>query len=119
MSALSVTGLLMRISVSAEPNRELRSAASAMMRYVVSDSGSLTSTVACPVASVATEPSQNASVRKSRRTVPGPESSPPPPPSDAPFGVNTRREMIRCRVSSLRTCSDLLTYTDFSTSGVR
>ena len=31
-----------------------------MMRYVVSDSGSVTSRVARPVASVSTEPSQNA-----------------------------------------------------------
>src|SRR4051812_7866132 len=68
----SVTGLLMRISVSADPNRELPPPATAMMRYVVSDSGSVTATDACPRASVTTEPSQNASVRKSLRTVPGP-----------------------------------------------
>ena len=38
-AALSTTGLLMRISLSADPNRDALSAATAMMRYVVSDSG--------------------------------------------------------------------------------
>ena len=42
-----------------------------MMRYVVSDSGSVTSAVAWPLASVTTEPIQKASTRKSFRIVPG------------------------------------------------
>ena len=59
-----------------------------MMRYVVRLSGSVTSAVARPCASVGSEPSQKASTRKSLRTgVPGPSSAPPPPPSSAPFGV--------------------------------
>ena len=41
-----VSGLLTRISLSAEPKRDALSAATAMMRYVVSDSGSVTSAVA-------------------------------------------------------------------------
>ena len=63
----SVSGLLMRTSLSPDPKRELRSPATAMIRYVVSDSGSLTSTSAWPFASVATDPTQNASTRKSFR----------------------------------------------------
>ncbi len=99
---LSVSGLLVRTSTSSEPKRELRSAATAMIRYVVSDSGNVTSTTARPSALVVTDPSQNARTRKSRRTVPAP-SSPPPPPSLSPFGVSTRRETIRWRLSSLKT----------------
>ena len=48
---------------------------------------------------VVTEPSQNASTRKSFRSVPAPASAPPPPPSVSPLGVSTRREMIRWRLS--------------------
>ena len=117
-AGLSVTGLLIRISVSPAPNRDARSAATAMMRYVVSDSGSLTLMFAWPLTSVATEPSQNASTRKSRRTVPGPPSLPPPPPSVSPFGVSTRRDTIRWRLSSFTTSSAFCTYTEPSTSGV-
>jgi hypothetical protein len=72
---------------------------------VVSDSGSVTSTVAAPLASVTTEPTQNARTRKSLRIVPEPGSSPPPPPSSPPFGVSTRRLTIRCRLSVVMTCS--------------
>jgi hypothetical protein len=34
-------------------------------------------------------------------------SLPPPPPSPSPFGVSTRRLMMRCRLSSFITCSAL------------
>ena len=92
---LSVSGLLTRTSLSPDPNRELRSAATAMIRYVVRDSGSLMSRRARPLASVVTDPSQNARTRKSFLSVPAPASAPPPPPSVSPFGVSTRRETMR------------------------
>ena len=60
-------------------------------------------------AAVTTEPSQNASARKSLRIAPAPESAPPPPPSVSPFGVNTRRETMRWRLSVVITCSALRT----------
>jgi len=58
-----------------------------------------------PLLSVAIEPSQNASTRKSLRIVPGPASRPPPPPWVSPFGVSTRRLTIFSRESSFATCS--------------
>ena len=95
----------MRISLSPDPNLDTRSPPTAMIRYVVSDSGSLTSTDAWPEASVVTEPSQNASTRKSFLTVAVLALIPPPPPSSVPLGVNTRRLMTRCRLSVFMTCS--------------
>ncbi len=102
-------GLLVRTSALPDPKRERRSPATAMIRYVVSDSGSVTSTFAWPSAPVATDPSQNASARKSLRTAPAPESAPPPPPSVPPLGVSTRRDTIRWRLSVFITCSALRT----------
>ena len=69
--------------------------------HVVSESGSFTSVVAVPSAFVTTEPSQNARGRKSCRTF----SRPPPPPASAPFGVSTRRDTMRCRLSAVITCN--------------
>ena len=118
-AAFSTTGLLIRTSLSPEPNREVLSPPTAMMRYVVSDSGSLTSTAAWPRTSVVTDPSQNASTRKSLRNWPTPLSAPPPPPFVLPLGVSTRRLMIRWRLSVFITCRAFGTYTEPSTSGVR
>ena len=66
-----VSGLVARISVSAAPKCDYRSPATAMMRYVVSESGNVTVVAARPAASVVTEPSQKTSERKSRRIAPG------------------------------------------------
>src|SRR3954454_22653039 len=64
---VSSTGLLMRISFCAQPKRDALSPATAMMRYVVRDSGNVMSVLAWPFASVTTDPTQNASTRKSLR----------------------------------------------------
>ena len=91
-AGFSSTGLLVRISRSSHPKRDARSPATAMIRYVVRLSGSVTSAAARPEASVVTDPSQNARTRKSFRTSDaGPPSAPPPPPSSAPFPAVTRR----------------------------
>ena len=87
----SMSGLLIRISLSPDPNRDVLSAATAMIRYVVSDSGSLMSALALPLASVTIDPSQNASTLKSFLSESTPLSLPPPPPSSSPFGTMARR----------------------------
>ncbi len=102
-AAFKSRGLLTRTSACPQPNRESLSPATAMIRYVVNDSGSVTSAEAIPWASVTSDPSQNASTRKSRRTAPGPSSMPPPPPSSAPLATITRRLTMFCRESSFKT----------------
>ncbi len=54
----SVSGLAAEISCSADPNRDCASPATAMMRYVVSESGNVTVVRAVPSAAVRIDPSQ-------------------------------------------------------------
>ena len=67
----SVSGFVTRTSRSPNPNCDSLSPATAMIRYVVSESGSVTVVVARPSAPVIAEPSQKTSGRKSWR-IPGP-----------------------------------------------
>ena len=97
----------MRISLSPEPKRDALSPATAMMRYVVSDSGSVTSSCAC-------RSRRSRPIRARTRARGSPCAACPAPASRAaaaafaaPFGVSTRRLMMRWRVSSFRTCSAL------------
>ena len=62
-----VSGFVTRISRSPKPNCDAMSPATAMMRYVVSESGSVTVVVARPSAPVVADPSQKTSGRKSWR----------------------------------------------------
>ena len=93
----SVSGLVARTSASPAPKCDDRSPATAMMRYVVSESGNVTVVVARPLASVVAEPSQKTSDRKSVRISPG---------CSAPASARSDRGSVWVRVGvSVRTSS--------------
>ncbi len=99
------TGFVARSSASPEPNSSTPATATAMTRYVVSESGSAKETVVRPSSPVTTSPFQTASARKSVRSWSPPSRTPPPPPLFAPLVPYERRPTRRVRDSEVVTPS--------------